>query len=240
MSNDNLKLWGLVEKTSSKDVKPVNSGGRNFSSINPTSQKKKATEVFGIYGSDWGVEPESEKFEYKEFSNQTTLIIYRAVLFYNYEGKTGRLPISANEKMAYVTNGGKGYLKIDEDSEKKVRTNAVTKGLSELGFNADIFLGQWEDAEYKAMRDMEDHLARTENFEVEQKKGIDELRAWLNRECEAISALKNANSITLVVNNVEGKFRTKAQLLKIRQELFDSMVNKLHNTANNAIDNLNK
>lgn len=238
MSNDNLKLWKSVEKTSTKDVKPVSSGGRNFSSINPTSQKKKATEAFGMYGSDWGVEPESEKFEYKEFSNQTTLLVYRAIMFYKYDGKTGRLPISANEKMAYVTQGGKGYLKIDEDSEKKVRTNAVTKGLSELGFNADIFLGQWEDAEYKAMRDMEDHLARTENFEVEQKKGIDELRTWMNRECEVIKQLKNQNSITLVVNNVEGKFRTKAQLLKISQELFDSMINKLHGTANETINNL--
>ncbi len=238
MSKENLKLWGLVDKTSSKDVKPVSSGGRNFSSINPTSQKKKATEVFGMYGADWGVEPESEQFEYKEFANQTTLLVYRSIMFYKYDGKTGRLPISANEKMAYVTQGGKGYLKIDEDSEKKVRTNAVTKGLSELGFNADIFLGQWEDAEYKAMRDMEDHLARTENFEVEQKKGIDELRTWMNRECEAIKQLKNQNSITLVVNNVEGKFRTKAQLLKISQELFDSMIKKLHGTANDTINNL--
>lgn len=240
MSDVNMELWNKVEKTSSKHVKPVTNGGRTYSSINPTSQKKKATEVFGPYGKGWGVEPESERFDYKEFSNQTILIVYRATLFYVLDGEKCRFPISATEKMAYMTQGGKGYLKIDDEAEKKVRTNAVTKGLSELGFNADIFLGQWEDAEYKAMRDMEDHLARTENFEVEQKKGIDELRAWLNREVGTFANIKNANSIAMVTNNIEQKLRTKAQLLKISQELFDSMIGKLHKSADDAISKLNK
>lgn len=240
MSNENLAIWSQVEKTAPQNVKPVTNGGRTYSSINPTSQKKKATVMFGAYGIGWGVEPETERYDYKEFAGGTILIIYRAVMFYKYNGEIGRLPISANEKLAYVTNGGKGYLKIDDEAEKKVRTNAVTKGLSELGFNADIFLGQWEDAEYKAMRDMEESLARAENFEVAQKKGIEELRIWMNKESETLAVMKNANSITMVVNNIEQKFRTKAQLLKISQELFDSMIGKLHRAANDAIQNLNK
>jgi len=155
MSSENLGIWSRVDKTAPKDVKPVTNGGRTYSSINPTSQKKKATEIFGPYGSGWGVEPESEKFDYKEFSNGTILIVYRATMFYTHNEVKCRLPISANEKIAYVTNGGKGYLKIDDESEKKVRTNAITKGLSELGFNADIFLGQWDDQEYNWDRDWE-------------------------------------------------------------------------------------
>lgn len=240
MSETNLSIWNQVEKTSSKNVKPVTNGGRTYSSINPTSQKKKATEVFGPYGQGWGVEPETEKYDYKEFSGGTILIVYRATMFYKHGGETGRLPISATEKLAYVTQGGKGYLKIDDEAEKKVRTNAVTKGLSELGFNADIFLGQWDDAEYKAVRDMEDHLARTENFEVEQKKGIEELRVWINRETETLASMKSANTVTMVTNKIEEKFRAKAQLLKISQELFDSMIGKLHKSADAAISKLNK
>lgn len=238
MENNNLAIWNQVEKTSSKNVKPVTNGGRTYSSINPTSQKKKATEVFGAYGQGWGIEPESERYEYKEFNGGTILIIYRATMFYKFNGETGRLPISASEKLAYVTDGGRGYLRIDDEAEKKVRTNATTKGLSELGFNADIFLGQWDDAEYKAMRDMEDHLARTENFEVEQKKGIDELRVWINREMETLAVMKNVNTVSMVTNKIEEKFRTKAQLLKISQELFDSMIGKLHKTADEAISKL--
>lgn len=239
MSNGNLDIWSQVEKTSSKHVKPVTNGGRTYSSINPTSQKKKATEVFGPYGSGWGVEPESEVFDYKEFSNGTILIIYRATMFYMHNDSKCRLPISANEKMAYITNGGKGYLKIDDEAEKKVRTNAVTKGLSELGFNADIFLGQWDDQEYKIMRDMEENLAMAENFEVEQKKGVDELRIWLNREIESIKMLPNANAVTLLTRRVEEKLRAKLALLKASQELCDSMTNKLHKEAQNKINSLN-
>lgn len=239
MSNENLSIWSQVDKTSSKNVKPVTNGGRTYSSINPTSQKKKATEIFGPYGSGWGVEPESESFDYKEFSNGTILIIYRATMFYMHNDAKCRLPISANEKMAYITKGGKGYLMIDDEAEKKVRTNAVTKGLSELGFNADIFLGQWDDQEYKMMRDMEENLAMAENFEVEQKKGIDELRIWLNREIESIKMLPNANSVTLLTRRVEEKLRAKLALLKASQELCDSMTNKLHNEAQSKIDSLN-
>lgn len=234
----NLNLWGMVEKTSTKNVKPVTNGGRTYSSINPTSQKRKATEVFGIYGTGWGIEPESEKYDYKEFAGGTILIIYRSIMFYEFDGKKGRLPISANEKLAYITNGGKGYLKIDEEAEKKVRTNAVTKGLSELGFNADIFMGQWDDAEYKAMRDMEDNLARTENFEVEQKKGIEELRIWMNRETETLSVMKSSSTVSMVVNKIEEKFKSKATLLKVSQELYDSMIDKLYKSADKAISNL--
>lgn len=238
MSSGNLGIWSQVDKTSSKHVKPVTNGGRTYSSINPTSQKKRATEIFGPYGKGWGVEPDSEKFDYKEFNNGTILIIYRAVMFYMLDGEKCRLPISANEKMAYITKGGKGYLMIDDEAEKKVRTNAVTKGLSELGFNADIFLGQWDDQEYKMMRDMEENLAMAENFEVEQKKGVDELRIWLNREIESIKMVSNVNSITLLTNRVEEKLRTKLAILKASKELAESMINKLHSEAQNKINEI--
>ena len=38
--------------------------------------------------------------------------------------------------------------KLDDECYKKVSTDALTKGLSKLGFNADVFLGQWDDNRY--------------------------------------------------------------------------------------------
>ena len=38
--------------------------------------------------------------------------------------------------------------KLDDECYKKVTTDALTKGMSHLGFNADIFLGMWDDNRY--------------------------------------------------------------------------------------------
>lgn len=47
-----------------------------------------------------------------------------------------------------MTNGGKGYLKIDDDFMKKAETDLVTKALSKLGFNSDVFMGLYDDNRY--------------------------------------------------------------------------------------------
>lgn len=61
MSDRNLDIWSKVEKTSSKHVKPVTNGGRTYSSINPTSQKKKATEILALMVAD-GVLSQIQRF----------------------------------------------------------------------------------------------------------------------------------------------------------------------------------
>ena len=46
-------------------------------------------------------------------------------------------------------NTGKKESVPDEDFIKKVTTDALTKGLSFLGFSADVYLGKFEDANYR-------------------------------------------------------------------------------------------
>jgi hypothetical protein len=43
-----------------------------------------------------------------------------------------------------------GNTHLDDDCVKKVATDALTKGLSKLGFNADVFLGLYDDNKYVA------------------------------------------------------------------------------------------
>jgi len=43
-----------------------------------------------------------------------------------------------------------GYLKIDDEYMKKLQTDALTKGLSFLGFNSDVFEGLFDDNRYVA------------------------------------------------------------------------------------------
>ncbi len=48
---ENLKLWGLVEKTDPKHTKQANVKGNKITSIKPQYQIYKATEQWGAYGS---------------------------------------------------------------------------------------------------------------------------------------------------------------------------------------------
>lgn len=41
-----------------------------------------------------------------------------------------------------------GYLKVDDEAYKKIETNTVSKALAKLGFNADVFMGKFEDNNY--------------------------------------------------------------------------------------------
>lgn len=156
----NLKLWESVEKTDETYTKKAKKGAHHFTSIAPTYQFKKATEVFGSYGKGWGVDTGSEKFSTMEIG-ETILINYDAVLYY----PDGKFPIHATEKLAYKTQGASGYLKIDDEARKKVVTNAITKGLSMLGFNADIFMGLFDDIEYVNNLRIEADIEKAENRE---------------------------------------------------------------------------
>ena len=130
-----LELWDSVQTTDPKYTKKVNQRG-GFTAIAAQSQIKRATEVFGIMGHGWGVE--DEKFTVVE---GTSMVLYTANLWYNFNAKTGSIPIHSSIK--YGANG-----RYDDDFSKKVATDALTKGLSKLGFNADVFMGLFDDNKY--------------------------------------------------------------------------------------------
>lgn len=60
----------------------------------------------------------------------------------------GEFEIHTTLKIAYMTQGANGYLKIDDDFMKKMETDVTTKALSKLGFNADVFMGLYDDNRY--------------------------------------------------------------------------------------------
>jgi hypothetical protein len=130
-----LELWDSVQTTDPQYTKKVNQRG-GFTAIAAQSQIKRATEVFGIMGHGWGVE--DEKFTVVE---GTSMVLYTANLWYKFDTRTGSIPIHSSIK--YGANG-----RYDDDFSKKVATDALTKGLSKLGFNADVFMGLFDDNKY--------------------------------------------------------------------------------------------
>jgi len=160
MENDNLSLWHSVEKTNPKYTKNANVGGNKITSISPQFQIMNVTEKFGIYGSTWGfkdidldytlvstpfkrektegVYPNKKVVGYEDA--MMGLVVFKATFYY----PGGEFPII--NSISLFTNND--MTKLDDNFAKKVETDTLTKAMSKLGFNADIFLGKFDDVRY--------------------------------------------------------------------------------------------
>ena len=135
---DNLKLWDAVSKTDPAHTKTVNQRG-GFTAIGANYQIKMATEQFGPIGIGWGYDCGEPIF------NGPFIIVPVTMWHGDRSNKFG--PILGCAEIA-----GK---RPDSDAPKKATTDGVTKALSQLGFNADVFLGQFDDNKYVQERKQE-------------------------------------------------------------------------------------
>ena len=138
---DNLLLWNRVEKTNPAHTKDAKIGQLSIKAINAQSQIKEATKQFGTYGNTWGL----KNLNYSFMDIGTTKMAMLGAEFYY---PNGEFEIHTTLKIAYMTQGVNGYLKIDDDFMKKMETDVTTKALSKLGFNADVFMGLYDDNRY--------------------------------------------------------------------------------------------
>ncbi len=152
---NNLEFWESVEKTDPTKTKPAKIGQMSITAINATTQFKAATDKWGQYGDAWGLQ--DVEYSYMDIG-ETKLAIIKAYFFYTtVRGIKVNFPIGSCLKIAYMTNGASGYLKIDDDFCKKLETDVTTKALSKLGFNADVFMGLYDDNRYVAAMQEEFH-----------------------------------------------------------------------------------
>ena len=138
---DNLSLWNRVEKTNPAHTKDAKIGQLSIKAINAQSQIKEATKQFGTYGNTWGLK--NLKYSFMDIG-ATKMAMLGAEFYY----PSGEFEIHTTLKIAYMTQGANGYLKIDDDFMKKMETDVTTKALSKLGFNADVFMGLYDDNRY--------------------------------------------------------------------------------------------
>jgi len=159
-NNKNLILWESVEKTNPKYTKKAKVGGNQITSISPQYQIMNVTEKFGSYGSTWGFRDIVLDYSLvdKMFKKDKTegiypnvkiigkedaymgLVVFKATFFY----PDGEFPII--NSISLFTNNDMS--KLDDNFAKKVETDALTKAISKLGFNADIFMGKFDDVRY--------------------------------------------------------------------------------------------
>jgi len=139
---DKMELWNLVCVTDVSITKEVDEGGRKYHTIDAQHQIKKATEMWGPMGTAWGL----KNLVWGEVGKLKTTFGKKAIpivgpaeitlsaIFYSPEGE--------------FEIGSDIYWRPDGDSRKKLRTDVLTKALSNLGFNSDVFEGKFDGNKY--------------------------------------------------------------------------------------------
>lgn len=143
--SDNLRIWNAVAKTDPAHTKKVEFG-RKFTSIDAHWQIMQATQQFGPIGEGWRYEVEHS---IARLSDDMVLAVADVKIFWRSTDDVPRFygPIRATCEM-WSFNEKKKKMEVDEDAPKKAMTDALTKGLSHLGFSADVFLGLFDDNRY--------------------------------------------------------------------------------------------
>lgn len=148
---DNMALWNKVCTTDPKFTKAVNLGFK-FTDIDSMWNIKRATELWGPYGSTWGIQ--QGQYGLVNDSKQTVVgIIFSGTFKYP---------------------GGEFYIAVDLPYEprgstlKKLQTMAIGKALSRLGFSADVYEGKFDDSAY--VQTMEQQYSGSKETKPEQKK----------------------------------------------------------------------
>lgn len=192
MSNT-MELWDKVSKTNPKYTKKVKLG-REFTAIDPHSQIMEATRAFGPAGDKWGWKVvQVEMLETHEV----------AILVELWHGNEGNAIQQWGQAGLYID---KNNTRKDTDCMKKATTDGLTKCLSYLGFNADVFLGLFDDNKYVAQMKKEheekpvDPLGEGDRAfvnqvlkELEDASTLAEVEHVLAQHKTALSAIKKAS-----------------------------------------------
>lgn len=157
MTTDNMKLWNEVCKTDPAHTKSFKGkGGFEGTAISPMYMIRRATERWGPMGGRWGVRiisdelmPGAPMFDAKGETIGVEYIhkVQAEVFFPIGDESVPRGAIPCFGQTQFVGRNKNGFF-TDEEAPKKSLTDALTKGLSWLGFAADIHMGLYDDNKY--------------------------------------------------------------------------------------------
>jgi hypothetical protein len=176
MSN-HLELWNKVEKTNPKYTKKAKISGHEITAIAPQYQIMQVTEQFGVYGEKWGFR--NIELDYG-LVDKFNLVVFKGYFFF----PNGEFEIINSCKL-YMD---RALTMVDDNFAKKIETDALTKAISKLGFNADIFMGKFDDVRY--VEEMKKEFAEqpTQEQEAENLR-LNAIKKIL-LECESEDNLK--------------------------------------------------
>lgn len=169
----NTRLWFAYQNTPLEHTKPVQFG-RKFTAIDAHYQLYEMTQLFGPLGQGWGYDAtiDVQQLQTPEGKTQAILISYVTVWYIDPDDEE-RIRRHWGPVMdivaLYPTRKGGTFDKLDEEAAKKVVTGALTKAISQLGFNHDVFFGAYDDNKYMAQLE----TAEAQQQEPERPKDAD-------------------------------------------------------------------
>ena len=174
-----MRLWDKVSRTDVDHTKEV-SFGRKFTAIDAHSQIMEATRLFGPIGEGWGYENEYGEIHMTD----GRILAWCDVKFWWSEfGQWEGMATPGNRREYGPVRGGAmlqslnkdgTFKQPDTDAYKKASTDGLTKLLSHLGFNADVFLGMFDDNKYVQglQKEKESEASASAELYAEERAGF--------------------------------------------------------------------
>lgn len=219
---NNLDLWKRVFKTDERFTKAFTQNGGG-TSINGTYMTMLATREFGPKGIGWGVEILEERFDNgapitrkvkgADGNDTWELIIngsggYLTEIHHIIKIKLWYLTDDGRrgEEIAYGCTPylyGSKYGPIsDGEAPKKSLTDATKKALSSLGFSADIFMGLYDNPEYRK-KNKDEFAIKNASENAEDAAALrQELDEKLSRVANTLATGVSENELTKVYASV--------------------------------------
>lgn len=186
MTDKNMDLWNRVCTTDPEYTKKV-TFGRAFTAIDPMYQVMRATEELGRAGEGWGFTVEEVKFL------PTDQVAMKVRLWH---GNKDRYIEQWGQNGLYIDNKKE---KPDTDCMKKATTDGITKCLSYLGFNADVFLGKFDDNKYveslikekeiKSKRPQAEAYVKDYLIKLDSCKSFEDMEALMESQQDRLSRI---------------------------------------------------
>ena len=135
----NMAIWDTLTKSDPKYLKKVTFGSRSFTAIDPQYQVMKMTEQFGPVGDGWGWHSTTEVVN---VANGDSAVLAHVTVWHG----TPSNSFGAFTGCRKFFDAAKG--RMAEDAPKMAITDGLTKALSHIGCDADVFLGKMDGNKY--------------------------------------------------------------------------------------------
>lgn len=195
--NGNMELWNKVHKIDPRHTKPITGKSFNGTSPSPMKMVEMATEQWGPIGGKWGIRVISSDFvpgppligkDGNVIGHETHHVVRCEIWHPGGKFECFGQTVFSGQRKAGAFFG-------DEDAAKKSQTDALTKGLSWLGFAADIHMGRYDDVKY--VEHVREEFVAKEHQEQANALRESTLRALEEAAAEGIASLEYAwKSIT--------------------------------------------
>lgn len=230
MTMNNLSVWDKFSVTDQAMTKRVNQRG-GYTAIDPTYQAKNATKAFGPYGRGWGLCVSD--FDYTLIDKG--VVVHKAVFFYVLEGERFEFPISNAIEAFKKTKAGDFF--NDTDFAKKLETNTVSKALSKLGFNADVFMGYFEDEAYLNSAATELANEKTAENDAKQIEKMKEVVEYTKQSCLKIMESENKSLLNLLYKEHESVIKRKCNSVPVANEKYVTQLQQAYKEMLDKFEN---